>query len=70
VDVKMVARVGGHALMAGGAWRSLREAHAEGDRLRLLDAVVHALAVVTAIALFVRELQQERSLKGALDVED
>lgn len=70
MDVKTVARLGGHALVAGGAWRSLREAQAEGDRLRMLDAVVHALAVVTAVALFVRELRQDRSLKGALDVED
>jgi hypothetical protein len=70
MNIRTVARFGGQALAVGAMWKSLRQARADGDTLRILDAIVHALAIATAIALIVREVRQERSLKGALDVED
>jgi flagellar biogenesis protein FliO len=70
VNVRTVARFGGQAVAVTAAVKSLRQARAEGDTLKLLDALVHALAIATAIALIVREVRQERSLKAALDVED
>ncbi len=70
MDIKTLARFGGQAIAVSAALKSLRQARAEGDKLKLLDAVVHALAIATAIALIVREVRQERSLKAALDVED
>lgn len=70
MNIRTVARFGGQALAVGAMWKSLRQARADGDKLRILDAIVHALAIATAIALIVREVRQERSLKGALDVED
>jgi hypothetical protein len=70
MNIRTVARFSGQALAVGAMWKSLRQARADGDTLRILDAIVHALAIATAIALIVREVRQERSLKGALDVED
>ena len=70
MNIRTVARFSGQALAVGAMWNSLRQARADGDKLRILDAIVHALAIATAIALIVREVRQERSLKGALDVED
>jgi uncharacterized RDD family membrane protein YckC len=70
MNIRTVARFSGQALAVGAMWKSLRQARADGDKLRILDAIVHALAIATAIALIVREVRQERSLKGALDVED
>jgi hypothetical protein len=70
VNIRTLARFGGQAVAVSAAFKSLRQARAEGDKLKLLDAVIHALAIATAIALIVREVRQERSLKAALDVED
>ena len=70
MDIKTLARFGGQAVAGGAALKSLRKAQAEGDKLKLFDAVLHVLAIATAIALIVREVRQERSLKAALDVED
>ena len=70
MNVRTLARFGGQALAVGAMWKSLRQARAEGDKLKLFDAILHALAIATAIALIVREVRQERSLKGTLDVED
>lgn len=41
-----------------GVVRRLREARAEGDKLRLADAAVSAAAAVTSTALLVRELRR------------
>jgi hypothetical protein len=57
-------------MAVGGAWRSLRQARAQNDKLKLLDAAVRALTVLTTIALIVREVRQQRSAKAALDLED
>ncbi len=61
MNLRNVAKFGGQALAAGGTVKTLREARAEGDKLKLLDAIVHALAIATAVALIIRELREERA---------
>ncbi|HEU4541029.1 MAG TPA: hypothetical protein VFR23_07870 [Jiangellaceae bacterium] len=70
MDIRTWLRVGGEALAMGAMWKSLRQARADGDKLRMFDAIVHALAIATAIALVVREVRQERTLNNVLDLED
>lgn len=70
MDVRTWLRVGGEALAMGAMWKSLRQARADGDKLRMFDAIVHALSIATAIALIVREVRRERTLNSALDLED
>jgi hypothetical protein len=70
VDIRTLVRFAGQAMAVGGAWRSLRQARAQNDKLKLLDAAVRALTVLTTIALIVREVRQQRSAKAALDLED
>jgi hypothetical protein len=41
-----------------GVVKQARIARTEGDRLRLLDAAVSALAIVTGVALLVRDLRR------------
>lgn len=53
-------RFGGQALAVTGVVKSLRQARAEGDKLKMFDAVVHGLAIATAIALVVREVKKQR----------
>jgi hypothetical protein len=53
-------RLAGQAFALVTVVRALRQAREEGDRLRLLDAVVNALAVATTVAILVRELRQRR----------
>jgi hypothetical protein len=65
-----LVRLAGQAMAVGGAWRSLRQARAQNDKLKLLDAAVRALTVLTTILLIVREVKQQRSAKAALDLED
>lgn len=55
------ARIGGQALAVSALVREIRRARAEGDKLRLLDAVVNFLAVATTIAVVVREIRNRRS---------
>jgi large-conductance mechanosensitive channel len=55
------ARIGGQALAVSALVREIRRARAEGDKLRLLDAVVNFLAVATTIAIVVREIRNRRS---------
>ncbi|WP_052847974.1 hypothetical protein [Streptomyces avicenniae] len=38
--------------------RQLREARVEKDTLRLADAIVHGAAIVTGVALLVREIRR------------
>jgi hypothetical protein len=47
-----------------GVVRQLREARNEGDALRLADAVVSAAAVVTGVALLVRDLRRMNGENG------
>jgi hypothetical protein len=53
-------RFGGQALAITGVVKSLRQARAEGDKLRMFDAAVHGVAIVTALALLVREIKKQR----------
>lgn len=64
MQVKMIVRLGSQAFAVGGIVKSLREARAENDRLRMLDAVVHGLAIATTVALLVREIRQQREGGG------
>jgi hypothetical protein len=69
VNIMNIARVGGQAMAVGAIVREIRRARAEGDKLRLLDAVVNFLAVATTIAVIVRDLrnrQNEDSSDGDL----
>jgi hypothetical protein len=60
MNVRNVARIGGQALAVSALVREIRRARAEGDNLRLLDAVVNFLAVATTVAIIVRELRNRR----------
>ncbi|HEX2362930.1 MAG TPA: hypothetical protein VHI11_12725 [Jiangellaceae bacterium] len=64
MNVMNIARIGGQAIAVGALVREIRRARAEGDKLRLLDAVVNFLAVATTIAVVVRELRNRRSDEG------
>ena len=70
MDIRTLARFGGQAMAVGGAWKSLRQAREQDDKLKLLDAVLRALTVAITIALIVREVREQRSAKAALDLED
>jgi hypothetical protein len=69
MNVRNVARIGGQALAVSALVREIRRARAEGDNLRLLDAVVNFLAVATTVAIIVRELRNRRRGGGAGDGE-
>lgn len=61
MDMKNVIRFGGQVFAVGGTVKALRQARAEGDKLKMLDAIVHGLAIATAVALIVREVRQQRA---------
>lgn len=67
MNVRNLAKFGGQALAVGTTFRALRKARAEGDKLRMLDAVVNALAIATTIAILVREIRERRSRDDLLD---
>jgi hypothetical protein len=48
-------------MAVGSLVREIRRARAEGDKLRLLDAIVNFLAVATTIAIVVREIRNRRA---------
>jgi hypothetical protein len=50
--------IGGSAFGAFGIVRDLKRARAEADTLKLINAAVGALALVTSTLLLVRELRQ------------
>ena len=60
MDIRTLVRFGGQAMAVTSIVKSLRQARAEGDKLKMIDAVVHALAIATALALIVREIKQQR----------
>ena len=64
MDMRNVVKFGGQALAVGGTVKSLRQARADGDKLKMLDAIVHGLAIATAIALIIREVRQQRAERG------
>jgi hypothetical protein len=67
VNARNLAKFGGQALAVGTTFRSLRRARAEGDKLRMLDAIVNALAIATTIAILVREIRERRGRDDVLD---
>ncbi|GAU65593.1 hypothetical protein SSP35_01_09370 [Streptomyces sp. NBRC 110611] len=50
--------IGGSAFGALSAVKQIKEARAEQDKLQLVDALVSAAAVVTTVALLVREIKR------------
>jgi hypothetical protein len=50
--------IGSSAFGAVGAYKRVKKARTENDTLMLIDAVVSAAALVTGIALLVRELKR------------
>ena len=60
MNIVNIARVGSQAMAVGALVREIRRARAEGDKLRLLDAVVNFLAVATTIAIVLREIRNRR----------
>jgi hypothetical protein len=68
VNIMNMARIGGQAMAVGALVREIRTARAEGDKLRLLDAVVNFLAVATTIAIIVREFRNRRADDGDGDL--
>ena len=63
MDLRNAARFGGQAFAVGTTVKAVRQARAEGDKLKMFDAVIHGLAIATAIALIIRELRQQRAEK-------
>ncbi|MHA6763026.1 hypothetical protein [Streptacidiphilus sp. PAMC 29251] len=50
--------IGGSAFGALGVFKDLRKAREEGDNLKLVNAAVAAVALVTSTALLIRELRK------------
>ncbi|UQA92965.1 hypothetical protein [Streptomyces halobius] len=50
--------IGGSVFGAISAVKQIKEARAEQDKLQLVDALVSAAAVVTSVALLVREIKR------------
>jgi hypothetical protein len=50
--------IGSSLFGAVGVVKQARSARGEGDTLKLLDAVISAAAIVTGVALLVRELRR------------
>ncbi|HSK27873.1 MAG TPA: hypothetical protein VK894_13265 [Jiangellales bacterium] len=55
-----MGRLAGQVFALVTVVRAVRHARRDGDNLRLLDAVVNALAVATTVAILVRELKERR----------
>jgi hypothetical protein len=64
-----LVRLGGRAFAVTTVVRQLKQARRDGDRLRLLDAAVNALTVLTAILIIIREIR-ERSEEKTEAVEE
>jgi len=62
-----VGRLAGQALALVTVVRAVRHARRDGDNLRLLDAVINALAVATTVAILVRELRERRLAAGGVE---
>jgi hypothetical protein len=62
-----VGRLAGQAFAAVTVFRAVHHARREGDKLRLFDAVVNALAIATTIAILVRELRERRLDAGGVE---
>ena len=60
MDTRTVLRAGAHVLAVTGVVRSVREARAEDDKLKMFDGFVHAVAIATALALLLREVKREQ----------
>ncbi len=66
MNARNIATIGAQAMAVGGLVREIRRAREEGDKLRLLDAIVNVLAIATTIAILVREIRDRRNNKNLL----
>lgn len=60
MDARMMIRFGAQAFAVGGMVKAMRQARAEDDKLKMVDAVVQGLAIATAVAMIVREVKHRR----------
>jgi len=58
---RLLLGIGGSVFGAFGVVKDVRKARDEQDTLKLVNAVVGALALVTSTALLIRELRQHTS---------
>ena len=56
---RQMTHVATRALAITTVARQARKAQQDGDRLRLFDAIVNGLAIVTAILILVRQLREQ-----------
>ena len=54
----LLIRIGTSAFGAVGIVKDIRRSRSEGDKLKLINATVSALALLTSTALLVRELRR------------
>ncbi len=66
MNIKTLARFGGQTIAAVTAVRMFTKARREGDKLRMLDAVVTALSIAVTVAVVVRELREATEGKSRL----
>ncbi|MBD0292859.1 MAG: hypothetical protein ICV70_04705 [Jiangellaceae bacterium] len=67
MNTRNIARIGTRLTAVFAVLRSLRLARREGDKLRMVDAIVNALAIATAIAILIREIRERRDEEEVLD---
>lgn len=71
MNVKTLARFGGQAIAAGATVRTFSKARRDGDKLRMLDAIVTALSIAVTVAVIVRELREKSADKSRMiELED
>ncbi len=56
---RQLTRVATRALAITTVVRQARKARQDGDSLRLFDAAINGLAIVTAVLILVRELREQ-----------
>jgi hypothetical protein len=56
---RQMTRVATRAFALTSVLRQLGKARQDGDKLRVFDAAVNALAIVTAVIILVRELREQ-----------
>jgi hypothetical protein len=66
VNIKTLARFGGQAIAAATTVRMFSKARREGDKLRMLDAIVTAVSIALTVAVVVRELRETAEGKSRL----
>ena len=55
---RSLLRLGGKAFAVSTIARQVSKARSDGDRLKMLDALLNAAALVTAVLIIVREIRE------------